>query len=331
MGGEERLGALAVRKGFASENEVETALDLQRSLEPSADRPAAKVGEILVEMGALTADMLKVLLEEQEALRRRAGDEAPTQTDLPAVAELRLIVRSAVPLSVNGAPVLTTTAVKGGDILKIGTAILQVEGALTIVPSSEAPPEPPPRPAPRAGAKAVASSVLDKVTGLGTRFFKKKDASGTDLPAPAGPGLGAKLIGAAAATGATVKKLIKEAAKKKWAKDRLAANRRRDELLVEIARAAMRMGKIDGPELESARAALKTLDQAEHSTSLRGSAATMEEASQQRQAIKAARDRVEHALVKLGYLVLQKGPEPPGTAAQIREVREIDDALAEAP
>ena len=60
---EARLGTLAVRKGFASENEVQTALDLQKNLEPAADRPAARVGEILVEMGALTGDMLKVLLE----------------------------------------------------------------------------------------------------------------------------------------------------------------------------------------------------------------------------------------------------------------------------
>ena len=314
--GEARLGALAVRKGFASENEVQTALELQQNLEPSADRPAAKVGEILVEMGALTDQMLQVLLEEQELVRRAAA----------ATPEARLIIRSAVPLSVNGKPVTSTTSVKKGDILKIGNAVIQVDAELSVVPASDAPPEPPPPPPPR---KSPPTTVLGKVTELGTRFFKKKEASGTDLPAPAGPGLGEKLKGAAVATGAMAKKLLKDVKRKRWSKDRLGANRRRDELLVEIARAAMRAGKFEGPELESARAALRTLDQAEHTTSLRGSATSPDEASRHRQSIKAAKDSVELALVKLGYTVLQKGPEPPGVTAQVREVREIEEALSE--
>ena len=48
-----QLGALAVRKGFASQDEVVTALELQKRFEPSADRPSARVGEILVEMGEI--------------------------------------------------------------------------------------------------------------------------------------------------------------------------------------------------------------------------------------------------------------------------------------
>lgn len=317
-----KLGILAVRKGFASENEVQTALDLQRNLEPSADRPAAKVGEILVEMGALTGDMLQVLLEEQSNARRR---EAPEAVEAPSAPGARLVIRSAVPLSVNGKPVTSTSPLKPGDILKVGNAVIQVEAALTVVPASDAPPEPAPPP-----PKNAIRGMIGKVTDIGTRFFKKKEASGTDLPAPAGPGLGAKLKDAAAATGATVKKLLKDVAKKKWAKDRLGAHRRRDELLVEIARAAMRTGRVEGPELESAQSALKALDQAEHTTGLRGSATSTEEVSRHRQAIKAARDRVDLALAKLGYHVLQKGPEPPGMAAKLREVREIEEALAAA-
>jgi hypothetical protein len=332
---EARLGALAVRKGFASENEVQTALELQKNLEPSADRPAAKVGEILVEMGALTGDMLQVLLEEQEIARRRAAEDplslpAPDSGNGSSTPDARLLVRSAVPLSVNGKPVTAATELRKGDILKIGNAVLQVEASLTIVPAADAPEEdvaPPPQAAPAATAK----SVFDKALDFGTRLFKKKESSGTDLPAPAGPGLGQKLKGAAAAAGGTVKKLLKDVGKKRWAKDRLGANRRRDELLVEIARAAMRTGKLAGPEFDTAREALRTLDQTEHSTGLRGSATTPEEASKQRQAIKAARDRVELALVKLGYMVVEKGPELPLMASKIREVREIDDALAEAP
>lgn len=335
---EARLGALAVRKGFASENEVQTALELQKNLEPSADRPAVKVGEILVEMGALTGDMLQVLLEEQEIVRKRAAEESPpspeasagTASGAASTPEARLLVRSAVPLSVNGKPVAGPTEIRKGDILKIGNAVLQVEASLTIVPADDAPEEdvvPPPQAAPAATAK----SVFDKALDFGTRLFKKKESSGTDLPAPAGPGLGQKLKGAAAAAGGTVKKLLKDVGKKRWAKDRLGANRRRDELLVEIARAAMRTGKVQGPELEAARDALKALDQAEHTTSLRGSATTPEEASKHRQSIKAARDRVDLCLVKLGYHVLRNGPELPLMASKIGEVREIDEALAEAP
>jgi hypothetical protein len=320
---EARLGSLAVRKGFASENEVQTALDLQQNLEPSADRPAARVGEILVEMGALTGDMLQVLLEEQRIARGGAVEKKP---EAPSTSEAKLIIRSAVPLSVNGKPVTSTTAIQRGDILKIGNAVIQVEAALTVVPASDAPPEPAPPPRPK---KARPTGVLEKVANIGTRLFKRKESSGTDLPAPAGPGLGQKLKGAAAATGATVKRIWKDVGKKKWAKDRLGANRRRDELLVEIARAAMRTGKVEGPELDAARAALKRLDETEHITGLRGSATSPDEASKQRQAIKAAKDGVEHALVKLGYLVLQKGPEPPGVADKILEVREIEDALHE--
>ncbi|HEX7897071.1 MAG TPA: hypothetical protein VF950_04895, partial [Planctomycetota bacterium] len=129
--------------------------------------------------------------------------------------------------------------------------------------------------------------------------------------------------------GATVKKLLKDVGKKRWAKDRIGANRRRDELLVEIARAAMRTGKIEGPELEAARSALRHLDQAEHITGLRGSATSPDEASKHRQAIKAAKDLVEHALVKLGYFVLKKGVLPPGVIDKVREVHEIDEALGE--
>lgn len=311
-----KLGALAVRKGFASENEVETALDLQKNLEPSADRPAAKVGEILVEMGALTGDMLQVLLEEQV----EAAGRAPEEPEAPSTPDARLIVRSAVPLSVNGKPVTATTALKKGDILKIGNAVIQVDASLTIVPASDAPPEAvaPPKPA----------GMFGKVADLGSRFFKKKEPSGTEMPAPAGPGFGEKLRNAAARTGATVKRMLKDAAKKKWAKDRLGSGRRRDELLIDVARAAIRIGKVEGPELEAAKAALRTLDQAEHTTSLRGSATSPDEASRHRTSIKAARDNVELALAKLGYLVLQKGPEPPGMAAKLAEIREIDEALA---
>ena len=63
------LGELAVRKGLATESEIETALDLQKQADPAQDQPAAKVGEILLEMGSFSEDDLKALLAEQSSLR----------------------------------------------------------------------------------------------------------------------------------------------------------------------------------------------------------------------------------------------------------------------
>jgi hypothetical protein len=326
-----QLGSLAVRKGFASPDEVQTALELQGRFEPSADRPVARVGEILVEMGALTPDMLRVLLEEQAALRERALSESSRQTPVPeSSAAGRLVVRSPVAVSVNGAPLASPRAIGPGDVLRVGNAVIVFEGSAAgpvLLPPSEAPKE----------AATPAPGVLGRVTGAAkravegvtTRIFKRpKPEEGP--PAPASDGLGAKLMGAAQKTGETFRKLMKEVGKLR-PKDRLAANRKRDELLQELGRAGLKDSRRDGPEARAAREALSALQKAEDHTSLRGSATTPSEASAQRNAIRAARERVELTLVRLGWELLQAGAVPAGLEAQAAEIRKIEEALKDQP
>jgi hypothetical protein len=318
-----QIGALAVRKGFASQDEVVTALELQKRFEPSADRPSARVGEILVEMGALTDDMLRVLLEEQAALRERALSESASK-ELPAAPEAavgRLAVKSAVGVTVNGQPLEGPRTLAPGDVVRIGNAVLTFDGAAA-GPSLVPPAAPPKEEAP--------GGMLDRarraVTGVTTRIFKRAKPEDELLPAAPSEGLGAKLTGAAKKTGETVRRLFKGAGKLK-PKDRPAAHRRRDELLVEVARAGLRSATSDAPEAKAAREAISALEQAEHRTSMRGSAVTPDEISAQRNAIRASRERVEMTLVRYGWELVEKGPAPPGTEKQVAEIRSIEESL----
>ncbi len=78
------LGALAVRNGFATTQEVELALDAQKHPEGGEGRPPAKLGEILLAMGTLTSQKHKALLLAQSRLR---------DDDLDASGELELETR----------------------------------------------------------------------------------------------------------------------------------------------------------------------------------------------------------------------------------------------
>jgi len=80
-----RFGALAVKNGFASETDVEFALDTQR--ETSNEGMAPMLGEILIDMGSLTPEKLNALLVEQNVLRTGVSDApAPVQAAAPAPA-----------------------------------------------------------------------------------------------------------------------------------------------------------------------------------------------------------------------------------------------------
>jgi hypothetical protein len=68
-----RFGALVVKNGFASESDVEFALETQR--ETSDEGMAPPLGEILAEMGALTPEKINALLVEQNVLRGGVVDE----------------------------------------------------------------------------------------------------------------------------------------------------------------------------------------------------------------------------------------------------------------
>jgi hypothetical protein len=321
-----QLGALAVRKGFASQDEVLTALELQKRFEPSADRPSARVGEILVEMGALTDDMLRVLLEEQTALRERAlSESAGTLPTVPADAAApsgTLTVKSSVAVSVNGKPIDGPCTLAPGDVVRIGNAVVTFDGpgaGPSLVPPAEAPKE------------AAPAGMLDRarraVSGITTRVFKRGHAEEV-LPAGPSEGLGAKLSGAAAKTGETVRKLFKAVAKLK-PKDRPAAHRKRDELLQAIARAGLKGPSAGSPEAKACVSALSALDQAEHRTSMRGSAVTPDEISAQRNHIRAAKERVEMTLVRFGLELLEKGPVPAGMEKHVAEIRAIEESLKE--
>src|SRR5262245_18087600 len=75
-----RFGALAVKNGFASESDVEVALEAQR--ESSGEGMAPPLGEILRDMGALTPERINALVVEQNVLRAGVAD-APIPPEKP--------------------------------------------------------------------------------------------------------------------------------------------------------------------------------------------------------------------------------------------------------
>jgi hypothetical protein len=66
------FGALAVKNGFASESEVDLALEAQKEADPKP-----KIGEILLDMGALTPEKVNALVTEQACLRSGVVDAVP--------------------------------------------------------------------------------------------------------------------------------------------------------------------------------------------------------------------------------------------------------------
>lgn len=83
------LGALAVRNGFATTQEIELALDAQKHPEEGEGRPPARLGEILLAMGTLTHQKHKALLLAQSRLRDddldETGELEPETREVPAV------------------------------------------------------------------------------------------------------------------------------------------------------------------------------------------------------------------------------------------------------
>lgn len=75
-----RFGALAVKNGFASETDVDFALDTQR--DSANDGMAPMLGEILLDMGSLTPEKVNALLVEQNVLRTGVPD-APVAAPEP--------------------------------------------------------------------------------------------------------------------------------------------------------------------------------------------------------------------------------------------------------
>ena len=83
-----RFGALAVKNGFASETDIDFALDTQR--DSAGEGTAPMLGEILLDMGSLTPEKVNALLVEPNVLRTGVPDApvaAPEPPPVPASEE----------------------------------------------------------------------------------------------------------------------------------------------------------------------------------------------------------------------------------------------------
>ena len=76
-----RFGALAVKNGFASETDIEFALETQR--ETSNEGVAPMLGEILLDMGSITPEKVNALLVEQNVLRTGVSDDPVPVPEAP--------------------------------------------------------------------------------------------------------------------------------------------------------------------------------------------------------------------------------------------------------
>jgi hypothetical protein len=110
------FGSLVLCKGYCSLDELDVALDVQREADPPV-----RLGEVLIDMGKLTPEQVKMLL----------GLQGVT----PAVA--RLVQESGPPLFPE------TRTLPTGERFKIGDVVLRTEGmTLEIVPASAQRPAP---------------------------------------------------------------------------------------------------------------------------------------------------------------------------------------------
>jgi pSer/pThr/pTyr-binding forkhead associated (FHA) protein len=279
------LGALAVRKGLASESDIETALDLQKQVEPGDDQSSAKVGEILLEMGTFSEDDLKALLIEQSLLRESFGD-----TEDPPKAAARLVQESSDAITVNGARITGPHALVQGDQVRIGESVFRFEGGedLLLIPSRPVTPSGSTVEIPRPTAPA-----------------KPAPAPAAEPP-PAPPvGLKARLKATGARTWEKTKRLFRDVTGKR-AREKATAIERRDTLLKEFALAALQEG-FTGPEVESARKTQAGVDEAARKNGLAAKGA-----------IKAAQDKAERAFLKLGRTFFEKGAADPAKADELR-------------
>jgi len=80
------FGTLVVRNGFASESEIELALDVQKQADPSQNPEIPRIGEILVEMGTLNRQKVNALLVEQTIMRKDEAPAKPAPVSPPAPA-----------------------------------------------------------------------------------------------------------------------------------------------------------------------------------------------------------------------------------------------------
>ncbi len=285
------LGKLAVRKGLATESEIETALDLQKQVEPGDDQSTVKVGEILLEMGTFSEEDLKALLLEQNLLRESIG----TPEETPKV-PARFVQESSDPISVNGARITEPHALVQGDRVRMGETVFRFEGGedLLLIPSKPVTP----------------SGSTVEIPAMTPKPSTPAPETPATAPAPSPEGFKAKLKAAGARTWEKTKRLFRDVTGKR-AKEKAAAIERRDTLLRELAQAALQ-GGFAGPEAEAAAKAKAALEEAEKKTGVAAKAS-----------IKLAHDKADRALLKLGRIVAEKGSD----AAKLDELRALDATI----
>ena len=93
------FGKLAVRNGFASEDEVDLAFEAQS--EDESD-PAHRLGEILVEMGSLTPEQMESLLIEQARCRLSISSREDKEKLESYDGETRILTKPAPPIPTAG-------------------------------------------------------------------------------------------------------------------------------------------------------------------------------------------------------------------------------------
>jgi hypothetical protein len=131
------FGAVAVQEGFASEAEVAVALEAQKDVAGVNPR----IGQILLEMGALNQAQIDAVLATQSRYRSASGvpetlpagpvDPAPPA---PVIPSPRLVQESGGPPRVNGEMVEEPRLLMPGDRLDFGGAVLRFEGNIGAAP-----------------------------------------------------------------------------------------------------------------------------------------------------------------------------------------------------
>jgi hypothetical protein len=297
------FGTLAIKKGLATESEIETALDLQKQVEPSDTQPPAKVGEILLEMGTFSVEDLESLLQEQSSLREGIRPETR-----PVKLTLRLVQESSDPVLVNGELIAEARTLAEGDRVRMGEAVFRYEGSepLLLQPS---------KPVTPTGTTVEMPAVTPKPGAAGAT---------TPLPPAAAPEkpagrLAALLKALAARAWDRLKRLFRDVTGKR-AKEKQAALERHDLLLREIAQAALQAG-LPGTEADAARKALAALQETEKKSVEKASAG---QAVAAKGAAKLARDKADRALLKLGKTLAEKGPLPDADRAKADEARALE-------
>ncbi len=131
------FGALAVQEGFASEAEVEVALVAQKDVAGVNPR----IGQILLEMGALNQAQIEAVLAAQGRYRAASGipetlpaAPPPPPPPAPAVASPRFVQESGEPPQVNDEIVREPRLLMTGDRLRLGGSVFRFEGKLDAAP-----------------------------------------------------------------------------------------------------------------------------------------------------------------------------------------------------